>query len=244
VATDTSSAKVAAWEAPLGGAFLALPDLAADVALDVVPRAGATSLFVDRAFQLHAIHHYPVVAAASAPRYNALAGATWTARKTVDFNSSGISGYDPHVAAFGNSKFAAYFVRRSTSTPGAATADLRLATWEAASDTPRIEVIEQSIVSTDVTRPGYRVAMAVDKFGLVHLVFARPVIEAEGYVAYIRQVRSPSGTRWVRDVIDGDAFSDLVGPEVDILVDEMARPHIAYVSGKDGRVRYATRFDR
>jgi hypothetical protein len=47
------------------------------------------------------------------------------------------------------------------------------------------------------------------------------------------------------DVVD----LEVLGPagaaaRVDLVVDETARSHIAYISGRDGKVRYATRYDR
>ena len=45
-------------------------------------------------------------------------------------------------------------------------------------------------------------------------------------------------------VVDSDVLSNLSTAYVDLVVDDHARPHIAYVSAKDGKVKYATRFDR
>lgn len=87
--------------------------------------------------------------------------------------------------------------------------------------------------------------MAVDKFALVHLAIIRPTSTTAGYLEYRREARDASGsTKWLSDIVDPDVLSDTSDAFVDLVVDENARPHIAYRSGKDLKVRYATRFDR
>jgi hypothetical protein len=113
-------------------------------------------------------------------------------------------------------------------------------------DTPQIEILQQQIPSSDPAEPAYRVAMAVDKFGLVHLAMVLPSTPpTRGTLDYVRQTRGADGTtKWLTDTVDDDVLTALTPAFVDMVVDENARPHIAYRSGKDGTVRYATRFDR
>lgn len=49
---------------------------------------------------------------------------------------------------------------------------------------------------------------------------------------------------WLVDVVDPNVISQFETGALDLLVDENARPHIAYFSGADSKVRYATRYDR
>jgi len=66
----------------------------------------------------------------------------------------------------------------------------------------------------------------------------------------VRQTQSSGGSiTWLTDTIDENALgTDLTATAPNafaaIVVDAAARPHIAYRSGKDGNVYYATRFDR
>jgi hypothetical protein len=197
---------------------------------------------------VHLLYHFndgTIAPQHSNPRYHTLAGAAWSDRKTVDNNViDGISGFSPRIVAFGTKKYALYYFRKAAQ-QGVATADLRLATWSSSSDLPQVEILDQQIPATDVLYPDYRAAMAIDKFGLVHLAIARPSTLSGGYVEYRRQTRLPGGgTKWMSDIIDSQAFSPTSQVFIDIVVDDSARPHIAYRSAKDGKVRYATRFDR
>jgi hypothetical protein len=247
IGTGQSAAKLAAYRRPAAGGVVALPDLTAGLVPASAPGIGAASIFVEASGQAHLLFQYnePLIAPfQSMPRYHTLAGTVWTDRKTVDNNAGdGLSGFSPRIATFGTKKFAAYFFRKAQQ-PFPATAELRLATWEGATDTPQLEIVDQQLPSGDTLYPAYRVAMAVDRFGLVHLAIVRPGTQTTGSLEYRRQTRGPGGTTWLRDIVDGDIFSGLAQPLVDLVVDEVGRPHIAYVSGKDGLVRYATRFDR
>lgn len=90
--------------------------------------------------------------------------------------------------------------------------------------------------------------MQIDRFGLVHLLVVRPSDPRSGVLEYRRQVRttsSPSGeTKWLSDIVDPDVLSETSAAQIALTVDDAGRPHIAYVSGKDLQVRYATRYDR
>jgi hypothetical protein len=87
--------------------------------------------------------------------------------------------------------------------------------------------------------------MAVDKWGLVHLAVVRPTTTTAGTLDYWRQTPvDGGGTKWLQDVVDDDVrASDQYGL-VDMVVDENGRVHIAYRSGVDYKIRYATRYDR
>ena len=87
--------------------------------------------------------------------------------------------------------------------------------------------------------------MAIDKYGLVHLAIVRPSSANRASLDYMRQARiAAGGTKWLSDVVAPEVLSEPTDAYVDMLVDENARPHIAYRSGADSKVYYATRFDR
>jgi hypothetical protein len=50
--------------------------------------------------------------------------------------------------------------------------------------------------------------------------------------------------QWLTDVVAPGIVSDLSESRADITVDARGRPHIAFRSGADGAVYYATRTDR
>lgn len=241
----TTATLAAAAKTPTG-VFSPLPNLATTLLPAQAPGVGAVSILFDPGSQVHLLYHHNEVMQHSNPRYHDLAGTTWSYRKTVDNNViDGLSGYSPRIAVFGTKKYAAYFFRKAQQAAGVGVADLRLASWEGAMDTPSIEILEQGIPSVDPMYPAYRVAMAVDKFGLVHVAFITPSSTTLGVLEYKRQTRvAGGGTKWLSDIVDGDVFSPTSDAFVDMVVDENARPHIAYRSGKDGKVRYATRYDR
>lgn len=253
VATSATLSKLASKQGTPVGMFTALPDLGTALHPKDAPGIGAGSMFVDPGGQVHFLYHFNDDALApqfSTPRYHTLAGATWSDRKTIHNNApDGVSGFSASLAVFGTKKYAAIFFRKAGQL-GVKTADLLLVSWDAAQDTPKTEILDSQIPSPDLTypaAPAYRVAIAVDKFGLVHLAILRPTDETHknGYLEYRRQTRDPSGgTKWLSDIVDPTVFSDLSTAFVDMVVDDNARPHIAYRSGKDDLVRYATRFDR
>jgi hypothetical protein len=232
------------------GVFTALPDLTTTLHPSDVPSVGGGSMFVDPGGQVHFLYQYNDDALApqfTTPRYHTLAGNVWSDRKTIHNNApDGISGYSGSVAVFGTKKYAAIFFHKAGQA-GQKTADLLLVSWEAVADVPTVEIIDPQIPSPDPLYPAYRVAIAVDKFGLVHLAILRPTDDTHknGFLEYRRQTPNPAGgTKWLSDIVDPTAFSDISSAYVDMVVDENARPHIAYRSGKDDSVRYATRFDR
>lgn len=248
IATSATTATLSTWKKTAVGPFTKLADVTALLQFKAAPGIGSASIVVDPGGQTHLLYHFNETAIApqhSNPRYHTLAGTAWSERKTVDNNIiDGLSGYSPRIAVFGTKKYAAYFFRKAgQSVPP--TADLRLATWESTLDIPQVEILDQQIPSDDPLYPAYSVAMAVDKFGLVHIALVRPSTNKVGYVEYRRQTRVPAGgTKWLSDIVDDDVISESSRAFVDLVVDENARPHIAYRSAKDGKVRYATRFDR
>ena len=228
------------------GGFTALPDLTTALLPKEAPSVGGGSLFVDLGGQVHLAYHFNTVPQHSTPVYHALAGSSWTARKTIDNGVlDGFSGFSARIAVFGTKKYALYYFRKAgQSIP--VTADLRLASWDGSMDMPVIEILDQQIPSDDAQYPVYRAAMAIDKYGLVHFAQIRPSPNVNsGFLEYRRQTRLPGGgTKWLTDIVDPDVISNLSQAYVDLVVDDNARPHIAYISSKDGKVKYATRFDR
>jgi hypothetical protein len=242
-----ATARLAARRKTAGGAWTALPDITTALTPSDAPATGSAKLVTDASGQLHLLYHHCETLSHSSPRYHTLDGATWSYRKTVD-NAvpDGLSGYGAQLGVFGTRKWAAYYFRKALQ--GAPEkADLRLATWEGNSDTPTISVLAQSIPAPNAQYPDYRVAMAVDRFGLVHLAILTPspANPRTGALEYMRQTRTDTGAVvWLTDVVDGDVVSETSSAWVDLVVDDASRPHIAYVSGKDLKVRYATRYDR
>ncbi len=250
LSTSATLAKLASKQGTPAGVFTALSDLGTTLHPQDAPGIGAGSMFVDPGGQVHFLYHYDDSALApqfSTPRYHTLAGATWSDRKTIHNNApDGLSGFSGSLAVFGTKKYAAVFFRKAAQL-GVSTADLLLVSWDALLDTPTVEIVDSQIPSKDVLDPAYRVAIAVDKFGLVHLAILRPTDDAHknGFLEYRRQTRTPTGgTKWLSDIVDPSVFSEFSSAFVDMVVDDNARPHIAYRSGKDDLVRYATRFDR
>jgi len=246
LSTGATTAKLAARKKPAGAAVETLPDLDTALLPAEAPGAGASWLVADGAGELHVLLHHNEVMQHSNPRYHTLTGTSWSYRKTVD-NAviDGLSGYSPRLAVFGTKKYAVFFFRKALQ-PSAPTADLRLATWESSSDSPTIEILDQQIPSDIAMAPRYRVAMAIDKYGLLHLALVRPSPgNDKGYLSYVRQTRLDGGaTKWLTDIVDYDVVDASGSSPVDIAVDASGRPHIAYRSAVDNKVRYATRFDR
>lgn len=257
VSTGATTAKLSSKQGTPAGVFTALPDLGATLHPQDAPGVGAGSMFVEASGQVHFLYQYNDDAIApqfTTPRYHTLAGNVWSDRKTIHNNApDGLSGFSASLAVFGTKKYAAVFFHKAGQA-GAKTADLLLVSWDALVDVPKTEIIDTQIPSTDPLYPAYRVAIAVDKFGLVHLAIIRPTDDIlgmgpkNGFLEYRRQTREPGGgTKWLSDIVDPAVFvSTNPGSQahVAMVVDDNARPHIAYRSGNDDSVRYATRFDR
>jgi hypothetical protein len=254
VSTSATVAKLSTKKGTPAGVFTALPDLSTTLQPTVAPGVGGGSMFVDASGQVHFLYHYNDAAIApqfTTPRYHTLAGTTWSDRKTIHNNApDGLSGYSGSLAVFGTKKYAAIYFRKA----GTTTADLLLVTWQADADVPTVEILDTQIPSPDPLVPAYRVAIAVDKFGLVHLAIVVPTDDEaglgpkNGYLEYRRQTPQPGGgTKWLSDIVDPAVFTPAgqgSSAFVAMVVDENARPHIAYRSAADDSVRYATRFDR
>lgn len=244
ISTDRGVAKLSVSKLIPSKPLTSLGNLATDLLTDGAPGVGSASLFVDAAGQLHALFHDSRGGIITQPRYRALAGTTWTSPKTVDNTAhNGQCGFSPSLVTYGTKKYAAYFYRKADQS----SADLRIATWESSADRPHTEIILENIPSEGDTTPAYRAAMAIDRYGLLHLAVIAPnALEAGGgYLEYHRQTRDGSGTtKWLSEVIDPDVLSSESRSFVDIVVDDAARPHIAYLSANDRKVKYATRFDR
>jgi len=249
VVSTTTDGGVPLWKVVIrrkaaGGPFAPLPDVADGMRVDVAPDIGATSAARASDGSIGLLYHHAESTFWSAPRFVAFDGTAWSSPKTAESPPpQGIAGANPRLAIHGTRKYAAYFSRKSQPAE-TATAELRLATWSLSSEFPTVEVIAEGIPSPKPMDPRYRVAMAVDPHGLVHLVIAHPSNTLGGMLEYRRQTRVGDRVVWLRDIVDEDVISSDVAPAVDLVVDEDSRPHIAYVSAIDLGVRYATRFDR
>ncbi len=247
IITGTNKAKLAATRQTGSGAFLPLPDLTTALLPQNVPGSGQTSLFVDATDKLHLAYHHNETLAFSTPRYHVFDGSGWSYRKTVDNNTlEGMAGYGTRLVVFGTRKHVAYFFRKGGQSAGSTTAELRVASWDGSDEQTDVKVIDGGYPAEDLLSPAYRVAMAVDGFGLRHLAVLAPskLNPGEGHLEYWREVQVAGEKRWLKDIVDDDAFSEYTEAYVDITVEPNGRPHIAYRSGKDSKVRYATRFDR
>jgi hypothetical protein len=225
-----------------------LPDVALGLMPDIAPGVGGASLAVDDAQTLNLLFQYNSNAAPqhSMPRYHTFASKEWSYRKTIDNNDpDGLCGYSPRLALFGTRKYAAYFFRKAAQQPPSPTAELRFASWVDADELPAPQILEKSIPSTDPMLPSYRVAMQVDVWGLVHMAIVLPSADDAGILEYMRQYKTADGTtKWLTDIVDPDVLAPNTSAEVDLVLDEHGRPHIAYLSGKDQKIHYATRYDR
>lgn len=207
---------------------------------------GQVSEVIDQVGSPHVAFHNPRMSGGSDPRYVQFAGTGWTTTKTLDnADLMGISGFSIALGIVDQTRYAAYYFRPT----GAVVAQLRLASWISSTDTPTVTIVDpvldQSIPSPNASAPLYRVAMATDSYGMIHLAIVTPQTGGTGYLEYRRQKRVAGKISWVSDTVDDNVLATGSSPTlVDIAVDSDARPHLAYYRGADGAVMYATRFDR
>jgi hypothetical protein len=255
VSTAATTAKLSAKKGTPAGLFTALPDVAPTVRPQDAPGIGAASIFFDSGGQAHLLYHHndnAIAPQGSWPRYHTLAGSVWSSPKTINNNApAGLSGYSSSIVVFGTKKYAVLFSFKSGQSTNPKTADLLLVSWDAALDMPATEILDTQIPADGSLNPAYRAVLGVDKYGLLHVAMIIPTDidlngnSKNGYLEYRRQTRLPDGTaKWLTDIVDPDVISEFSSAFVDMVVDENARPHIAYRSAKDGKVKYATRFDR
>ena len=238
-------AKLVARSKTGSGAFVAMPDIVSYLSPDDAPNVGAASLLFDSVGKPNVLYHYCESATGSQPVYHVFDGKLWSPKKTIDNGSfDGISGFSPRLAVHGNEKIAAFFFRKEGQPEFSADADLRIVRWSASGEVPETTIVDQGIDSTP-SPPRHRVAMAVDVYGLAHLAVVHPTSPTTGRLDYYREIRVAGGkTKWLRDTVADDVLGSDQDAAVDLVVDEKARPHIAYRSGKDLKVYYATRYDR
>ncbi|WP_394830318.1 hypothetical protein LVJ94_27800 [Pendulispora rubella] len=208
-----------------------------------VPGAWHVSAVSDESGSTHAAFHAPRAKVYSEPRYTQFTGTAWNDSKVLD-NSVGTStaGFSIALGLVGTLHHAVFYHRALSAT----VADLRLASWTGGDSLPTIQILDQNIPSANANAPRYRVAMAIDRWGLVHLVVARPSpTGAGGEIEYLRQSRRGGQVSWLSDIIDDDILSDVSGaPLVAIAIGPNGRPHIAYYRASDNSMVYATRTDR
>jgi hypothetical protein len=204
---------------------------------DGLAGSGQVSLALDDVGNAHVAYHRATYRTTSEPDYRATAGGTWGLRQSIDTPGSG-DGYGIAFGLFEQSRFFAYYAPSGTSET---VRTLSFATMSGTAKS-KLEVLEKTIDIADPLKPNTAVAMAVDSFGLAHLVTAFP-LAAWTEIRYQRQAMSNGQIGWLTDTIDllpTDGSQALVA----ITVDEKSRPHIAYHSDADGIVHYATIFDQ
>jgi hypothetical protein len=203
---------------------------------------GQVSQVIDDVGSVHVAYDFSPLSGITEARYSQYAGPLWGDPKQLEnLNFAGQSGFSIALGITGQTRHAAYFVIPT----GATTADLHLASWIGQNDPPTIEIVAQQLPSS--ATPTYRVALATDAWGLLHLAIVHPQDVGKGYLEYRRQRRSGGQVSWVSDIVDDAVLDASPGSGqtlVDIAVDADGRPHIAYYRGTDGSVCYATRFDR
>lgn len=199
--------------------------------------SGQVSLAVDDLGNSHVAYNKATSQALSSAFYKAAVDGRWgSLPRTVEMG--GTTGYGITLGVFGEERFTAYYA------PG--TLDryrqLHFASWSGTSPSSNI-ILDDSIRVDDPLTPNTAVAMAVDDFGWVHLVTAFPT----GYdteIRYTRQALVDGKLRFITDTVDSLPVTEGVSPTlVAIVVDEKSRPHIAYHSGVDDTVHYATIYD-
>lgn len=230
------------------------PSVIATGLLADAPGTGQSALLFDDQKTPNLLYQHCEVQNYSTPRFHTFDGAMWSDRKTIDNNVlDGYAGYSPSLANFGGHKYASYFFfKAGQSLPFEA--EHRLADWTLSSDTPTVTSLTSAIPATSPLDNKslmfrFRAALAVDKFGLLHLAIVGPNPgNTSGNLEYRRQTMVGGSVKWLSDIVDDDVLGDPgnLSPDafVAITVDDAARPHIAYRSGKNGSVYYATRFDR
>ena len=218
-------------------AWAARSEIDRDFVTDGLAGSGQVSLALDEIGNAHVGYHRADYRPSSQPKYKGRTSDAWGPSTIIDIGGGAV-GYGIAFGIFQETRFAAYF--------GPGTSDqyrqLRFASWTGNSFPP-VMLLDANILVDDPLAPNTSVAMGVDSFGLVHLVTATPV----GYssqIRYVRQAISDGKTIWLADTVDDlpvtkETSATLVG----ITVDEQSRPHIAYHSGADNIVHYATIFD-
>ena len=220
------------------------------------PGVGQSALTFDDQETPNVLFQSCPTAGFSTPTWVTFSG-SWSLEKTIDNNVlNGFAGYSPSIVVSNATKYASYFFVAANQT-FQPTAELHVASWQLASDTPTVSIVDNAIPASDPAEDAgavdfrFSAALAVDGFGLLHMVVVRPdAMNQIASVEYVRQTQSSGGSiTWLTDTIDENALgTDLTATAPNafaaIVVDAAARPHIAYRSGKDGNVYYATRFDR
>ncbi|MFO0678375.1 MAG: hypothetical protein U0169_17695 [Polyangiaceae bacterium] len=168
-----------------------------------------------------------------------LQGALWGNVRTLAQNmATGFAGHSLGFAVGPDLRHAVYYVDIPTR-PQAA---LVYTTHAGISDIPSESVIDGVVERYD-GRLVEGAAIAVDGYGLVHIVYSH-VSSTGSSLTYRRQVQRGNSTVWLEDQIVHDVFSRDYRVKVALTVDAKGRPFIAFVNEKDLTVRYATRFDR
>jgi hypothetical protein len=201
---------------------------------------GQVRLTVDSTGLPVAAFHYTLAVGLAQPRASQFDGMFWSTSKTLDNNSpSGLVGYSIGLAMFNDVHYATYFAQATNNT-----AELRLATWQAAGDPTDVSVLVQGLPVADFAGPLHNAAVAVDKWGLLHVAVIEPQSPGGGVLEYRRQTIVAGQPKWIADIIDDAAVGSGDPSLVDIAVDDSGRAHIAYFNQATGNVLYATRFDR
>ncbi len=215
------------------------------------PGVGQVSLFIDATDTPNVLYSSGITSNYSTAVYASFDGTSWSQMKTLENDSlTGYSGYSPSLVVVGPNKYAGYFFVPSGERPPFF-GELHLASWQTFLDMPAVQILASGLAASSANQETldlrFATALAVDRYGLLHMVVVRSMPSSPSPLEYTRQAIVDGTVTWLTDEIDADVLGssdDAPNAFAALVVDDAARPHIAYRSGRDGNVYYATRFDR
>ncbi len=216
------------------------------VVQETTPWAGASSLSVDQN-RLFFLAYCDAPSPLGQPygilkskTLSAAGGGAWEGVRTVHNGiPDGVSGQDPVLVVRGSTKFASYFYAKSN----ARSAELLVSSWQSDTGPVKTEAATSGLEVPFGKPTTYAQAMAVDSFGLVHIVYFSAFAGIDN-IFYLRQAVVEGAPQWIEDIVDSDVNEPGLPGLVAITLDANDRPHILYHSHKRATLYYATRFDR
>jgi hypothetical protein len=211
------------------------------------PAAGSSRVLFDDDGKVNAAIFLAYSKFHAVPAFGIRTGATYETRPIERSDQVGrVSGQSIGLALTGVVKHAMYFVNEvNVRSP-----ELRLATWVVLADSLTFPTFTTLLSAMEVApsaegAPRHALALASDKFGLLHAAIVVPTSASLCKVEYRRQKRVAGQVSWLVDVVEEGLPCDDTGDvNVDIAIDASARPHLLYSAMNPVRLVYATRFDR
>jgi hypothetical protein len=201
----------------------------------LVPGAGRSVIRFDSGVA-SAVGFRPIDERSGSSTYAEVSGVQWATNRRQFSSPTRRTGHSIDLAHFGGRKFVAYFEINGTTNR----ADLMSGSWATSG-----EVLSPEVLRADLRADGEapELALAVDSFGLVHVAYVHQLSgsgTSKCDVMYKRQTSTAGKLIWIEDAIARNMACESL--RVAMVVDEKARPHIAY--NDIDHVYYATRFDR